>query len=138
MNGLIINMGESIIDSSEYFAGYAVDQYNNHLLVTNLNVLMKMDNGTWSGLLETRDEQNSIRLLKAHSPVMLEENGPEQYVAKNIIGKSLRLIGGVKTWMRGRNRFGRPCDFQVQLKKLDLKVELDNLMLFALCAVGAI
>ena len=131
--------GESIIDSSIIdFAGYAVDQYNNHLVVTNRNVLMKMNNGTWSDSLEIRDEQNSIRLLKAHSPVMLEENGPEQYVAKNMIGKSFRLIGGVKTWIRGRNRFGRPCDFQVQLKKVDLKVELDNLMLFALCAVGAI
>ena len=31
LNGVIINMGESIIDSSEYFAGYAVDQHNNHL-----------------------------------------------------------------------------------------------------------
>ena len=40
--------------------------------------------------------------------------------------------------MRGRNRFGRPCDFQVQLKKLELKVELDDLAVFALIAVGAL
>lgn len=68
-DGVIITMGEFIVDTSEFFAGYAVDQYSNNLLVTNLNVLMKLGNGTWSGLLETRYEQNSIRLLKAHSPI---------------------------------------------------------------------
>ena len=138
MNGLIINMGKSIIDSSGYFAGFAVDQFDNHLLVANFNLLVKMENGTFSGLLEIKDEQNSIKLLKAHSPVMLSDNGPEQYVAKQMIGKSFRLDGNVKTWMRGRNKFGRQCDFQVQLKRVILKIELDDLMVFSLCIVGAI
>ena len=138
MDGVILTMGEYIVDTSTFFAGYAVDEYSHTLLVTNHSVLMKLGNATWSGIVETRDEQNAIRLLKAHYPITLEENGPEEYIAKSMIGKTFRLMGGVKSWMRGKNRFGRPIDLQVQLKKLELKVALDDLGVYALIAVGAL
>ena len=137
-DGVILTMGEYMVDTSTFFAGYAVDEYSNNLLVTNHSLLLRLGNGTWSGVVETRDEQNSIRLLKAHSPITLEESGPEEYTAKNMIGKNFRLMGGVKSWMKGKNRFGRPIDIQVQLINLKLKVALDDLAVYALIAVGAL
>ena len=38
---------------------------------------------------------------------------------------------------RGRNRYGRLADFQVQIKKVPLRQPLDDLMIYGLIAVRA-
>ena len=98
-----------------------------------------LENGTFQGILETVDEINMYKLLKSHMHVTNgQPDGPEDYLAKMMIGRSFRLVGPIRNWMRGRNRYGREADFQIQLKRVTLKQSLDDLMVFAFAAVGAL
>ena len=63
---------------------------------------------------------------------------PVEFLAKMMIGRSFRLSGPIRNWMRGRNRYGRQADLQIQLKRVTLKQSLDDLLVFAFVAVGAL
>ena len=98
-----------------------------------------LENGTFQGILETVDEINMYKLLKSHMPVTNRQpDGLEDYLAKMMIGRTCWLVGPIKNWMRGRNRYRRQADFQIQLKKVTLKQSLDDRMVFAFVAVGAL
>ena len=83
------------------------------------------------------DEINSVKLLKSHMPVMNRYNGPEVFLAKQMIGMTCRLEGPTRNWMRGCNRYERPADFEVQIKRVPLKQPVDDLMVYSFTAVRA-
>ena len=98
-----------------------------------------MENGTFQAILEMVDEVNMCKLIKSHMPITNRNpNGPEEFLSKMMIGRTCRLEGPIRNWMRTRNRYGRPSDFQVQLKKVIPKQSMDDLLIFAFTAVGAL
>ena len=98
-----------------------------------------MENGTFQAILEMVDEVNMCKLIKSHMPITNRNpNGPEEFLSKMMIGRTCRLEGPIRNWMRTRNRYGRPSDFQVQLKKVIPKQAMDDLLIFAFTAVGAL
>ena len=79
---VIIHLEKSIIDNSDYYAAWAVDQNNNNPVVLNHRMMLLMENGTFSGVWQNMDEINSVKLLKSHMPVMNRSDGPEVFLAK--------------------------------------------------------
>ena len=138
-DGIIIRLERVIINDPDFYAAWRVDQYQCNLLIINHRMKLLIENGTFQAILETIYEINMCKLIKSHMPVTNRQpDGPEDYLSKMMIGRTCRLVGPIKNWMRGRNRYGRQSDFQVQLRKVTPKQSMDDLMLFAFVAVGAL
>ena len=129
--------GKVLVKDQDFYAGIALDQYGSSLLVLNHNMKLISENGTFSGTLLSTDEINMVKILKSHPPIMGRSGGPETHLAKAMVGMTCRLEGSIKNWMSRRNHYGRIADFQTFLRRVPLKQELDDLMLFSLTPVQA-
>ena len=137
LDGIAIRMEKVLVKHQDFYAGIALDQYGSSLLVLNHNMKLISENGTFSGVLLSHDETNMVRILKSHLPIMGRSGGSESYLAKAMVGMTCRLEGTVKNWMSRRNHYGRVAGFQTYLRRVPLKQELDDLMLFSLTPVQA-
>ena len=115
----------------------ALDMYGSSLLVLNNNMKLISENATFGGTLLCNDEINQVKILKSHLPIMEKSGGPINHLAKAMVGTTMRLEGSLRNWISRRNHFGRICDFQTFLRRVHLKQELDDLMLFCLTPVQA-
>ena len=137
LDGIAIKMEKVLIKNPDFYAGVALDMYGSSLLVLNNNMKLISENGTFSGTLLCNDEINQVKILKSHLPIMEKSGGPINHLAKAMVGTTMRLEGTLRNWMSRRNHFGRICDFQTFLRRVHLKQELDDLMLFSLTPVQA-
>ena len=136
-DGIAIKMEKVLFQSPDFYIGVAVDMYGSYLMVLNNNMKHLAENGTWSGTLVCNDEINQIKILKSHLPIMDKSGGPINHLAKGLVGTTVRLEGPPRNWMFKKNYFGRICDFQTSLRRVHLKMELDDLMLFCLTPIQA-